>query len=155
MVADVLGLDPIRRRRVELGALLHDVGKIRIPAAIINKPGALDEHEWEIMRGHTIAGEAMLRSAGGLLATVAQVVRHTHERHDGGGYPDGLAGDAVPVESRIIAVCDAYNAMTTDRAYRKALSSGEASAELRRCAGSQFDPQMVAALERGLAPAGA
>jgi putative nucleotidyltransferase with HDIG domain len=151
MVAEHLALEPACRRRVELGALLHDVGKIRIAPEIINKRGPLDDHEWEIMRTHTIIGEAMLRSAGRFMAGVARVVRHTHERHDGAGYPDGLAGDEIPIESRIVSVCDAYNAMTTDRAYRRALNSGEALDELRRCAGSQFDPAMVAALARALA----
>jgi HD-GYP domain-containing protein (c-di-GMP phosphodiesterase class II) len=149
-VADAVGLDATRRRKVEFAALLHDIGKIRIPDEIINKPGALDEHEWEIVRRHTIEGEAMLRPVGGILTRVGYIVRCTHERHDGRGYPDGLVGEAIPIESRIISICDAYSAMTTDRPYRAALSPAEALAELRRCAGSQFDPQIVSAFEGAL-----
>jgi putative nucleotidyltransferase with HDIG domain len=145
-VAEVLGVDATQRRNVEFAALLHDVGKIRIPKAILNKPGALEPEEWAIMRCHTIEGEAMLRKVGGALSDVGRVVRATHERYDGAGYPDGLAGDAIPLEARIISVCDAYSAITTSRPYRRAQSSGAAMAELVRCAGSQFDPAVVAAL---------
>jgi HD-GYP domain-containing protein (c-di-GMP phosphodiesterase class II) len=147
-VADRLGLDPTQRRNVEFGALLHDVGKIHIPKEIINKPGKLDESEWKLMRSHTIDGERMLQQVGGLLATVGHIVRATHEHYGGGGYPDGLAGAAIPVEARIVCACDAYSAMTTDRSYRKAMSKQDALAELRRCAGSQFDPRVVTAIEK-------
>jgi HD-GYP domain-containing protein (c-di-GMP phosphodiesterase class II) len=127
------------------------VGKIRVPQEIINKPGALDEAEWALMRRHTIDGESMLRQVGGTLAGVGRFVRSSHERYDGGGYPDGLAGEAIPLESRIVCVCDAYNAMTTDRPYRAARHVADALEELSRCSGTQFDPQVVAAIEGVLA----
>ncbi len=146
-----LRLDPTRRRDVEFAAMLHDVGKIRVPAEIINKPGKLNDSEWEIMRRHTIEGESMLRQVGGTLAGVGRLVRASHERYDGNGYPDGLAGSSIPIESRIVCVCDAFNAMTTDRPYRPARRVPEALEELRRCAGSQFDPEVVAAVDRILA----
>jgi HD-GYP domain-containing protein (c-di-GMP phosphodiesterase class II) len=139
-----LGLDA--RQRVEFGALLHDVGKIRVPKQILHKAGALDDAEWAVMRRHTLYGEDMLRQVGGTLAGVGRVVRHSHERWDGGGYPDGLAGEDIPTESRIITACDAFNAMTTNRPYRPAMSSAEAVAEMQRCSGSHFDPSVVAAL---------
>ena len=142
-VADALHLDASARRNVEFTALLHDVGKIRVPKAIINKPGKLDEAEWEIIRTHTIEGEWMLKRVGGLLATVGRFVRSSHERYDGAGYPDGLAAEAIPIESRIVAVCDAYSAMTTNRSYRQALTTSAALGELRHCAGTQFDPGIV------------
>jgi putative nucleotidyltransferase with HDIG domain len=145
-VADALGVDEATRRGAEFGALLHDVGKIRIPDSIINKPGPLDEDEWAVMKTHTVEGQRMLERVGGLLATVGDIVRSCHERWDGDGYPDGLAGDAIPVEARIVCACDAFNAMTTDRAYRKALTLEDAKAELVRCAGTHFDPAVVDAL---------
>jgi putative nucleotidyltransferase with HDIG domain len=153
-VSDQLGLSGDQRRQIEFAALLHDIGKVRIPNEIINKPGPLDDREWEIVRRHTIEGENMLRQVGGILARVGRIVRCTHERFDGQGYPDGLAADAIPVESRVIAVCDAYSAMTTDRPYRGAMPPAEAMAELRRCAGSQFDPRIVIAFGRVLAREG-
>jgi HD-GYP domain-containing protein (c-di-GMP phosphodiesterase class II) len=145
-----LALNSIRERDVEFAALLHDVGKIRVPNAIINKPGKLDDAEWVVIRRHTIDGEAMLKKVGGTLAGVGRLVRSSHERYDGLGYPDGLSGEDIPIESRIVSVCDAYNAMTTDRPYRGRCSELVARAELRRCAGSQFDPCVVDALERVL-----
>jgi HD-GYP domain-containing protein (c-di-GMP phosphodiesterase class II) len=147
-VADALGLNASQRRNVEFGALLHDVGKIRIRKEILNKPGKLDPQEWEFVRRHTIEGEAMLRQVGGKLADLGPIVRASHERWDGHGYPDGLAAEQIPVEARIISACDAFNAMTTDRPYRSAMHRGEALAEMRRCAGSQFDPRVVEALDR-------
>ena len=117
-VADRLGVDDETRRGAEFGALLHDVGKIHIPNAIINKPGPLDDEEWAVMKTHTVEGQKMLERVGGVLARVGVVVRASHERWDGGGYPDGLAGDAIPLAARIVSACDAYNAMTTDRSYR-------------------------------------
>ncbi|MEA2241255.1 MAG: hypothetical protein QOD24_811 [Solirubrobacteraceae bacterium] len=145
-VADRLGVDEETRRAAEFGALLHDVGKVAIPNEIINKPGPLDDEEWAIMKTHTIEGQRMLERIGGLLARVGVVVRASHERFDGGGYPDGLTGADIPLASRIVAACDAYNAMTTDRSYRRALTSGVAVAELRANAGTQFDPKVVEAL---------
>ena len=139
-VADKLGVDDETRRAAEFGALLHDVGKVAIPNEIINKPGPLDDEEWAIMKTHTVEGQRMLERVGGLLARVGVVVRASHERYDGGGYPDGLAGEDIPLAARIVSACDAFNAMTTDRSYRKALSLEVAIAELRNNAGTQFDP---------------
>jgi diguanylate cyclase (GGDEF)-like protein len=135
---------------VRRAAELHDVGKLAIPDEILNKPGPLDEHEWEFMRRHTIVGERIVASATSL-RDVAPIVRSSHERWDGGGYPDSLAGEAIPFGARIVAVCDAYDAMTTTRPYREAMSHADALAELRRCAGHQFDPGVVAAFERVVA----
>ncbi len=150
MVAEALQLNSTRRRNVELTALLHDVGKIRVAKEIINKPGKLDAAEWAIIRRHTVDGEAMLTQVGGTLASVGRYVRSSHERYDGEGYPDGLAGEAIPIESRIVSACDAYNTITTTRSYSVARSTSEALAELRRCAGTQFDPRVVAAIDRVL-----
>jgi two-component system cell cycle response regulator len=141
-VADRLGLDPTEVERVRLGALLHDVGKIAIPDSILHKPGPLSEAEWTLMRRHTLIGQRILERAPAL-SDVAQLVRSSHERIDGGGYPDGLAGAAIPIGARIIAVCDAYDAMVSTRSYRAALGSGEALAELQRWAGVQFDARVV------------
>ncbi len=153
-IADRLSLGADARQRVEFGALLHDVGKIRVPKHILHKPGALDDREWAIMRQHTVFGEEMLSQVGGTLAGVGRVVRHSHERWDGTGYPDGLAAAEIPIESRIITACDAFNAMTTNRPYRPAMSNADAVAELQRCAGTHFDPQVVGALllEVGVVP---
>jgi putative nucleotidyltransferase with HDIG domain len=149
-VADELGLDAKERREVEFVALLHDVGKVRIPKEIINKPGKLTDEERAIINTHTIEGERMLKKVGGLLGRVGAVVRSCHERWDGGGYPDGLSDEAIPLVARIVSCCDAYNAMTTDRSYRAALPEREARAELERNAGGQFDPAVVDALFRVL-----
>jgi len=145
-VADQLGLDPPERRQAEFAALLHDVGKVKVPSEIINKPGPLDDAEWEIMKTHTVLGEQMLERIGGLLGDVGHVVRSCHERWDGSGYPDALAGEAIPRSARIVCACDAWSAMRTDRTYRKALSQEVAAAELRACSGTHFDPQVVDAL---------
>jgi HD-GYP domain-containing protein (c-di-GMP phosphodiesterase class II) len=146
-VADRLGLDAAARRRAEFAALLHDVGKVKIPAAIIDKPGALDDDEWAVMKTHTIIGEQMLEQIGGLLGDVGHIVRSCHERWDGGGYPDGLVGEQIPLEARIVCACDAWSAMTTDRSYRRARTVVEALAELRASSGTHFDPRVVTALE--------
>ena len=149
-VADDLGLDASDRRAVEFVALLHDVGKVRIPKEIINKPGALTDEERAIINTHTIEGERVLKKVGGLLGEVGTIVRSCHERWDGGGYPDGLAGEDIPLIARIVSCCDAFNAMTTDRPYRAALHVAEAVAELERNRGGQFDPAVVDALTRVL-----
>ncbi len=139
-----LGLDAGARRNLEFAAMLHDVGKVAIPKDIINKPGELDALEWQVMRTHTIEGERMLDQVGGFMSEVGRIVRSHHERWDGGGYPDGLAGEAIPLEARIVACCDAWNAMTTTRSYRDAMPDEEAAVELAAHAGSQFDPAVVA-----------
>jgi len=145
-VADHLGLDARARHLAELTALLHDVGKIKVPNEIINKNGPLTAEERAIINTHTIEGERLLSQVGGLLGEVGRVVRSCHERYDGAGYPDGLAGDAIPIVARIVCCCDAFNAMTTTRSYRKAMSDAEARAELLQHRGSQFDPDVVDAL---------
>lgn len=146
-VAEHLALGFTEQRNVEFAALLHDVGKINIPKEIINKPGPLNDEEWAIIKTHTLEGEAILAEIGGLMGTIGAVVRSAHERWDGGGYPDGLAGEAIPVESRIVFCCDAFNAMTTDRSYRSAMTAEAALTELRDNAGTQFDPAVVEAVE--------
>ncbi|MBN1527424.1 MAG: diguanylate cyclase [Thermoleophilaceae bacterium] len=130
-------------------AELHDVGKVAIPDAILNKPGPLEEAEWAFMRRHTIIGERILLSAPAL-RPVARLVRSSHERWDGSGYPDGLRGEEIPLGARIVAVCDAFDAMTTDRPYRRRVSDDEALAEIEANAGTQFDPRVVAAFARVL-----
>jgi putative nucleotidyltransferase with HDIG domain len=145
-VADRLGLDSEAQRMAEFTALLHDVGKLRIPTEVINKPGPLDDEERALMNTHTILGQEMLERAGGLLGEVGPYVRSCHEHWDGNGYPDRLAGEQIPLVARIVCACDAWSAMTTDRSYRAALSREAATAELRDCAGTQFDPRVVEAL---------
>ncbi len=147
-VAEEMGVNPNTRQELEFAALLHDVGKISIPKEILNKPSRLDPDEWELMKTHTIEGQFMLDRVGGLLGRVGEIVRSCHERWDGMGYPDGLAGEEVPLQARIVFVCDAWNAMTTDRSYRAALSKDEAMAELLGNAGTQFDPNVVSALAK-------
>ena len=141
-VAEQLGLDGDATECIRHAAELHDVGKMAIPDAILDKPGPLDPDEWDFMRTHTVIGERIVAAAPAL-GVVAPLVRSSHERWDGGGYPDGLAGDAIPLGARIVAVCDAFDAMTTDRPYRAALKPSVALLELRRCAGGQFDPAVV------------
>ena len=142
-VGEQLSLSARDLRLAELTALLHDVGKIRIPASIINKPGPLDDAERALMQTHAAAGEELLKRVGGLLGEVGTIVRSCHERWDGRGYPDGLAGEEIPLIARLVCCCDAYNAMTTDRPYREALSVAAAIAELQANAGTQFDPVVV------------
>jgi putative nucleotidyltransferase with HDIG domain len=145
-IADELGLDEDDRRLVEFGALLHDVGKIAVPKEIVNKPGPLNDDEWAVMRQHTIAGQRMLDKIGGGMTEVGAIVRSSHERWDGNGYPDGKTGEDVPLPARIVAVADAFSAITTVRPYRRAQSPQAAVKELRACAGTQFDPEIVDAL---------
>jgi HD-GYP domain-containing protein (c-di-GMP phosphodiesterase class II) len=145
-VADRLGLDAPQRRDAEFAALLHDIGKIKVPGEIINKPGKLTEEEWEIMKTHTVEGERLLSQVGGILGNVGRIVRSCHEDWDGTGYPDGLVGEEIPLVARIVRACDAFSAMTTDRSYRKARPVDEAVAELRRCSGTDFDPVVVETL---------
>jgi HD-GYP domain-containing protein (c-di-GMP phosphodiesterase class II) len=150
-VSDAMGLSSRQRRNVEFGALLHDVGKIAVPKEIINKPGPLTEDEWFVIKAHTIEGQKMLDRVGGLLSEVGAIVRSSHEKWDGSGYPDGLAGEEIPVESAIVSCCDAFNAMTTDRSYRTAMALEEAMAELQANSGTQFSPAVVEALTKVLA----
>jgi HD-GYP domain-containing protein (c-di-GMP phosphodiesterase class II) len=147
-VADELKLNASDRRDAEFVALLHDVGKIRIPGSIINKPGPLDAEERALMETHTVEGEQMLERVGGALGRVGRLVRSCHEHWDGNGYPDKLVGEEIPRVARIVCACDAFSAMTTDRPYRKARSQRDALAELQRCSGTQFDPHVVDALLR-------
>jgi putative nucleotidyltransferase with HDIG domain len=147
-VAEELGLDEHGCHNVELAALLHDIGKISIPEEIINKPGPLDDEEWALMKTHTIEGQRMLDRVGGMLGEVGRIVRASHERWDGNGYPDGLAAEEIPREATIVSACDAFNAMTTDRSYRRARSRDEAIEELRVHAGRQFAPDVVKAIVR-------
>ena len=148
-VAKLLGLSPSEQDTVRHGALLHDVGKLAIPNEILHKPGPLNDAEWRVMAEHPVIGERILRRTP-QLGHLAPVVRHEHERWDGNGYPDGLAGTEIPIASRIILACDAYNAMITTRSYREAMSPEDAVAELRDKSGTQFDPQVVAALLKRL-----
>jgi HD-GYP domain-containing protein (c-di-GMP phosphodiesterase class II) len=122
------------------------VGKVRVPNSIINKPGPLTAEERVVMERHTIEGERLLLRVGGLLGEIGRVVRSCHERWAGKGYPDGLTGERIPLLARIVSCCDAYNAMTSDRSYRKALPQEIAIAELRAGSGTQFDPRVVDAL---------
>jgi two-component system cell cycle response regulator len=144
-----LGLRPHELQELVRAAELHDIGKMAIPDAILEKAGALDGPEWEFMRRHTVIGERMLHVAPALQG-VAQLVRWSHERMDGRGYPDGLRGSEIPLGARIVAVCDAFHAMTSSRPYQRAMKPAEALAELTRCAGTQFDPEVVAAFRSEL-----
>jgi putative nucleotidyltransferase with HDIG domain len=148
-VAAELDLELDAVQSVELGAVLHDIGKVRVPEAILNKPGLLTEEEWEVMRTHPEVGEQILQPIQSLQSTLP-IVRHHHERWDGSGYPDGLAGSAIPLGARIVAVCDAYRAMTEDRPYRTALPEAQARKELEQGTGAQFDAECVRALLRAL-----
>jgi len=140
-----LGMNPEQLDEVRRAAELHDIGKVAIPDAILNKPGPLTEEEWAFVRRHTLVAERIMMAAPAMIP-VAALVRSSHERWDGGGYPDGRAGEAIPLGARIVSVCDAFNAMTTERAYARARTPEEAMAELRRGAGTQFDPRVVEAL---------
>jgi HD-GYP domain-containing protein (c-di-GMP phosphodiesterase class II) len=144
-VAARLGMEPAAIVELEYAARLHDVGKLAVPDAVLRKPASLDEEEWEVMRCHPIWGSEMLSAIPGL-SVVATIVRFHHERWDGTGYPDRLAGNRIPLASRIIFACDAYRAMMADRPYRKALGFARAREELLDGAGSQFDAAVVDAL---------
>jgi hypothetical protein len=144
-VGELLGLEAASLVELEFAARLHDVGKIRVPDAVLHKPGPLDEEEYETIRCHAAWGSETLSAIPGLEA-VATVVRFHHERWDGEGYPDRLAGARIPLASRIICACDAYAAMTADRPYRSAMEPVEALAEICAKSGTQFDPAVVDAL---------
>jgi HD-GYP domain-containing protein (c-di-GMP phosphodiesterase class II) len=140
-----MGLDTEELDVLIRAAELHDVGTVAIPDGILRKSGPLDAAEWEVMRQHTVAGERILAAAESL-RPVARLVRAAHERWDGLGYPDGLRGEEIPLGARIICACDAYDAMVHGRPYSEPLSPAAAVAELRRCAGTQFDPRVVETL---------
>ncbi len=142
-----LGLKGEDLDAIEIGALLHDIGKIGIPERILHKPGPLDEEEWEVMKTHPVLSEHILAGVG-LSPIVLQVARSSHERMDGRGYPDGLAGEDVPLPARIVLVADAFDALTSDRPYRKATTPERAIEEIRAHTGTQFCPRVLAALER-------
>ena len=148
-VAGRMGIDGEERVQLHHAAALHDIGKVAIPDAIINKPAALDDDEWAFMRRHTLIGERIIAAAPAL-GRAAKLVRSSHEAFDGSGYPDALAGVEIPLGARIIAVCDAFDAMISNRPYSTPKTTGEALAELRRCAGSQFDPAVVDVFEQVL-----
>jgi diguanylate cyclase (GGDEF)-like protein len=153
VVARELGLESEQLDEVYRAAELHDVGKVAIPDAILSKPGPLEEREMEFMKQHTLIGERIIAAAPALVP-VARLVRSTHERVDGSGYPDRLTGDEIPLGSRIIAVCDAFQAMIAERPYSTAMRPPRALEELRRGAGTQFDPKVVAAFDRVIGSAG-
>ena len=148
-VGERLGMSARELRAVRLGALLHDVGKIGIPESILNKPGRLSAEEFAVMKQHTVIGADIISGIPGM-GEVMSLVRWSHERWDGNGYPDGLRGAEIPRGACVIAVCDAYHAMIEDRVYRRAMSQDVALAELRRCTGTQFMPAAVEALEQVL-----
>jgi len=143
-IALALGFSPQRASQVHLAGLLHDVGKREIPREVLDKPGPLNAEEWRQVKLHPIIGQQIVLGEG--LTEIADWVRAHHERFDGGGYPDGRMGTEIPLEGRILAVADAYHAMTSQRPYRGPLSPDEAAQELRDEAGGQFDPQVVEAL---------
>jgi PAS domain S-box-containing protein/diguanylate cyclase (GGDEF)-like protein len=144
-VARRLGLSESDVEQVEQVAVLHDIGKVAVPDSVLQKNGALTPSEWELMRQHPGVGERIVASLQ-TLSHLAPPIRAEHERYDGGGYPDGLAGDRIPIESRITLACDAFHAMTSTRPYRPPMSEAEARDELRRNAGTQFDPEVIEAL---------
>ena len=144
-VGDMLGVRGEAAEELELAARFHDIGKVAVPEEVLRKPGPLDDREWQLMACHVEWGAELLRHLPEC-GSIARIVRHHHERYDGGGYPDGLRGDEIPLASRIITACDAYGAMISDRPYRRALPRRDALNELRDGAGEQFDPAAVAAV---------
>jgi putative nucleotidyltransferase with HDIG domain len=148
--AEVLGVTGPDLETLRHAAALHDIGKMAIPDSILEKPGPPSDDEWALIRNHTVIGERILAAAPALERS-ASLVRWSHERIDGTGYPDGLAGEEIPLGSRIILVADAFDAMISERNYGAMLSHADALAELRRCAGTQFDPRVVSAFERVIA----
>jgi diguanylate cyclase (GGDEF)-like protein len=143
LLSRTIGLDEETIGLIIKAADLHDVGKLGIPDEIITKPGPLTDEEWEFMRQHTVMGEQIIAAAGPSLDRIGPLVRASHERWDGKGYPDGLTGEEIPLGARIITICDSFRAMLDQRVYKEAMSLDDALGELRRCAGSQFDPQLV------------
>ncbi len=141
-VGSALGMSDSELRMLQYAAVLHDIGKIGIPGSILNKPDKLTRDEFETMAQHTVIGERII-SRIDYLVPIARIIRSAHERWDGAGYPDGLTGEDIPLAARILLVCDAYDAMTTDRPYRRALPIETALGELNANSGSQFDPRVV------------
>ena len=146
LIARARGFSEEEVERIGLGAALHDIGKIAVPDAILRKNGPLTDDEWRIMRRHPELGYEILYGIA-FLTDSLPVVRHHHERYDGDGYPDGLRGDAIPIGARIFSIADAFDAMTSDRHYRRALPLDQTVEELKRHSGSQFDPAVVDVLE--------
>ena len=145
-LATRLGLPDLARARLLAAARMHDLGKVSVPRSVLNKPGPLDEAEWLVMHDHSVSGQRILQTVPEL-AEVGRIVRHSHERWDGAGYPDGLAGQDIPFESRIVFCADAFHAIRCDRPYRRGRPAAVALAELRHNAGTQFDPVVVDAIE--------
>ena len=145
----MLGLNDVELDELQQAAMLHDIGKIAIPDEILHKPGPLDDGEWEFVKRHTLVGERIL-GASPALQRVGRIVRASHERWDGAGYPDALAGNEIPLAARIVFACDAFAAMTADRTYREAMSEVDALAELERGAGAQFDANVVSVLVKAV-----
>ena len=148
-LALALGCSQERARDIYLAGKLHDIGKVAVPDSILRKRGKLTEAEWETMRRHPSIGANVVSHVGSL-ARLAPIIRSHHERFDGAGYPEGLRGHEIPLEARIVAVVDAYDAMISDRPYRLRMSASGARQKLRECAGTQFDPEVVAALDHHL-----
>jgi putative nucleotidyltransferase with HDIG domain len=140
-----LGLSDQQVSDAEYGAIFHDIGKIAVPDAILHNTDDLTEDEWQVIRQHTVVGEQILRPIG-FLRAVARIVRHSHEHWDGSGYPDALVGEQIPIESRIVFACDAFDAMTTERSYQEAMALPRAIERMRELRGVHFDPQVVDAL---------
>ena len=150
VVAGELGLDDEARQDVEIAALMHDIGKLGLMDELIDKSEGLTAAELDLVRMHPLRGQEMLERVGGRLARVGRIVRACHERWDGRGYPDGLVGEEIPLAARIVFCCDAYDAMVSERPYSRPLTRSGAVAELWACAGTQFDPEVVAAVVRSL-----
>ncbi len=144
-VCNKLQLTPLQRREAEYGAIFHDIGKIAVPDAILHNTDDLTEEEWRVIRQHTVVGEQIIKPVA-FLENVATIVRHSHEHWDGSGYPDALVGEQIPIESRIVFTCDAFDAMTSARSYQRAMTNDRAIARLRELRGVHFDPQVVDAL---------
>jgi putative two-component system response regulator len=145
-----LGLTEEQLADLEYGAVFHDIGKIGVPDSILHNEDELTDDEWQVIRQHTVVGEQIIRPVG-FLRNVAGIVRHSHEHWDGSGYPDGLAGEEIPIESRVIFACDAFDAMTSKRSYQEPLDHGAAIARMRELAGVRFDPRVVDAVLEVLA----
>ena len=143
-LAEAIDLPPEKVAVISTAALLHDIGKIGIPDEVLNKVGKLEADEWELIRGHPKLSATIVGHVLSLVSCLPAILHH-HERWDGTGYPSGLKGEAIPIEARILAVADAFDAMTSLRPYRGALSYKEAVGELKRCSGTQFDPKLVEA----------